>query len=157
MRWCRVNFQYLGVLRIWIRVGQGSTALAVGAGWGCLEIFSLVYHFSFHSPSLWETVRYRLEYCLKGPFSPKQPTNQPSDLIRLKPPSLSSTELNFIGIGLRDEEALLICLLLLNSLVLKTKIAEFANSVDLDEMAHNEPPHLDLHFLPSLNCQHDIA
>ena len=25
-----------------------------------------------------------------------------------------------------------------------TKIAEFANSVDLDEVAHNEPPHLDL-------------
>ena len=31
----------------------------------------------------------------------------------------------------------------------KTKINEFANSVDLDEVAHNEPPHLDLHRLPS--------
>ena len=30
-----------------------------------------------------------------------------------------------------------------------TKIAEFANSVDLDEVAHNEPPHLDLHCLTS--------
>ena len=30
-----------------------------------------------------------------------------------------------------------------------TKIAEFANSVDLDEVAHNEPPHQDLHGLPS--------
>ena len=30
----------------------------------------------------------------------------------------------------------------------ETKIAEFANSVDLDEVAHNEPPHLDLHWLP---------
>ena len=30
-----------------------------------------------------------------------------------------------------------------------TKTAEFANSVDLDEVAHNEPPHLDLHCLPS--------
>ena len=30
-----------------------------------------------------------------------------------------------------------------------TKIAEFANSVDLDEVAHNEPPHLELHCLPS--------
>ena len=29
------------------------------------------------------------------------------------------------------------------------KIAEFANSIDLDEVAHNEPPHLDLHCLPS--------
>ena len=27
------------------------------------------------------------------------------------------------------------------------KIAEFANSVDPDEVAHNEPPHLDLHSL----------
>ena len=34
-------------------------------------------------------------------------------------------------------------------LVLETKIAEFANSIDLDEVAHNEPPHLDLHCLPS--------
>ena len=31
----------------------------------------------------------------------------------------------------------------------ETQIAEFANSVDLDEEAHNEPPHLDLHCLPS--------
>ena len=36
------------------------TALAVGAGGGCLDIISLVYHFSFLSPSLWETARYRL-------------------------------------------------------------------------------------------------
>ena len=55
-------------------VGQGPTALAVGAGGGCLDIFNLVYHFSFLSPSLWETARYRLKYCLKGPLSPKQPT-----------------------------------------------------------------------------------
>ena len=60
---------------IWIIVGQGLTALAVGAGGGCLDIFSLVYHFSFLTPSLWETVRYRLKYCLKGPLSPNQPTN----------------------------------------------------------------------------------
>ena len=31
----------------------------------------------FLSPSLWETARYRLKYCLKGPLNPKQPTNQP--------------------------------------------------------------------------------
>ena len=61
---------------IWIIVGQGSTALAVGAGGGCLAIFSLVYHFSFLTPSLWETARYRMKYCLKGPLSPNQPTNQ---------------------------------------------------------------------------------
>ena len=79
VRWCWVNFQGQGVLQILIRVGQGPTALAVGAGGGCLDIFPLVYHFSFLSPSLWETVRYRLKYCLKGPLSPKQPTNQPTE------------------------------------------------------------------------------
>ena len=61
-----------------IIVGQGPTALAVGAGGGCLDIFSHVYHFSFLTPSLWETVRYRLKYCLKGPLSPNQQTNQRS-------------------------------------------------------------------------------
>ena len=64
---------------IWISVGQGPTALAVGAGGGCLDIFSLIYPFSFLSPSLWETARYRLKYCLKGPLNPKQPTNQPTN------------------------------------------------------------------------------
>ena len=58
-------------------VGQGPTALAVGAGGGCLDIFTLLYLFSPLSPSLWETARYRLKYCLKGPLNPKQPTNQP--------------------------------------------------------------------------------
>ena len=66
----------LGRPTIWITVGQGPTALAVGAGGGCLDIFTLVYPFSPLSPSLWETARYRLKYCLKGPLNPKQPTNQ---------------------------------------------------------------------------------
>ena len=61
---------------ILITVGQGPTALAVDAGGGCLDIFSLIYPFSSLSPSLWEAVRYRLKYCLKGPLNPKQPTNQ---------------------------------------------------------------------------------
>ena len=61
---------------IWIIVGQGPTALAVGAGGGCLDIFSLVYPFFPLSPSPWETARYRLKYCRKGPLNPK-PTNQP--------------------------------------------------------------------------------
>ena len=61
---------------IWMIVGQGPTALAVGADGGCLDIFILIYPFSPLSPSLWETARYRLKYCLKGPLKPK-PTNQP--------------------------------------------------------------------------------
>ena len=43
-------------------------------GWGCLDIFSLVCHFSLLSPCLWEMARYRLKYCLKGPLTQKQPT-----------------------------------------------------------------------------------
>ena len=35
-----------------IIVGQGSIALAVGSGGGCLDIFSLVYLFSFLFHSL---------------------------------------------------------------------------------------------------------
>ena len=30
-----------------------------------------------------------------------------------------------------------------------SSFAEFANSIDLDEVAHNEPPYLDLYCLPS--------
>ena len=52
---------------IWITVGQGPTALAVGAGGGCLDIFTLIYPFSSLSPFFWETARYGLKYCLKGP------------------------------------------------------------------------------------------
>ena len=63
---------------IWIEVGQGPTALAVGAGGGCLDTFAPIYPFFPLSPSLWETVRYRLKYCLKGPLNPKQPTNKPT-------------------------------------------------------------------------------
>ena len=45
-------------------------------GWGLFgQFFSLIYHLSFLSPSLWETARYRLKYCLKGPLSLEQPTN----------------------------------------------------------------------------------
>ena len=50
-------------------VVQGHIALAVGAGGGCLDIFTLLYPFSSLSTSLWETARYRLKYCLKGPLS----------------------------------------------------------------------------------------
>ena len=59
-----------------ITVGQGPTALVVGAGGGYLDILLSSILFSPHSASLWETARYRLKYCLKGPLNPKQPTNQ---------------------------------------------------------------------------------
>ena len=70
MRWCWVNFQCRSVLLILVRVGQGPTALAVGAG-GAVWIFV-----SLFSLPLWKMTRYRLKYCLKGPLSPK-PTSLP--------------------------------------------------------------------------------
>ena len=54
---------------VWMAVGHGPTALAVSGG--CLDIFILIYPFSSLSPFLWETARYRLKYCLKGPLNQK--------------------------------------------------------------------------------------
>ena len=76
-----VDFQGRGVLLIWIIVGQVPTALAAGVSGGCLDIFSPNCYFSLLFPSLWETARYRLKYCLKEPLNPKQPINQPTKLI----------------------------------------------------------------------------
>ena len=61
---------------IWMIVGQGPIALAIGASGGCLDIFTLLYPFSSLSPSLRETARYRLNYCLRA-AKPKT-TNLPS-------------------------------------------------------------------------------
>ena len=59
---------------IWMTVGQGPTALTVGAGGGGLDICTPIYPFFPLSPSLWKMARYRLKYCLKGPLNPN---NQP--------------------------------------------------------------------------------
>ena len=45
--WSWVNFQCRGVLQFWMIVGQGLTALAVGAGWGWFGHFYS--HLSFLS------------------------------------------------------------------------------------------------------------
>ena len=58
------------------------TALAVGAGAGCLDIFALLCSFSLLSPPLWETARCGLGCCLGEPLVPGQPASQP-----IKPPS----------------------------------------------------------------------
>ena len=48
VRRCWVYFQCLGILLIWMIVGQGPIALAVGAGGGYLDIFTLLsFLFSF--------------------------------------------------------------------------------------------------------------
>ena len=62
---------------VWRIVGQEPIALAVGAGGGRLDIFTLLYPFSSLSPSLWETARYRLKYCLKVPLNSKTTNQQP--------------------------------------------------------------------------------
>ena len=38
VRWCWVKLPVPGRPTIWIKVGQGPTALALGAGGGCLDI-----------------------------------------------------------------------------------------------------------------------
>ena len=49
VRWCWVNFQCRDILQNWMNIGQGSTALAVVAGGGCVDtvfiasIFSLFF------------------------------------------------------------------------------------------------------------------
>ena len=78
---------------IWITVGQGPTALAVGVGRGCLDIFTLIYPFSPLSPSLWEMARYRLKYCLKGQFNPKP--NQTKSCQRHRVETLFSEKISF--------------------------------------------------------------
>ena len=87
MQWSWVNLQYrggdggvvLGKLPVpgrptnLITLGQGPIGLPVGAG-GMVWTFLLSSILSLFSPPL----RYRLKYCLQGPFNPKQPTNQSS-------------------------------------------------------------------------------
>ena len=87
VRWSWVNFQGRGVLLIWMMVGQWPSALAVGAGGVCLEIFTLHYLFTSLSPSLCNTARYGLKYCLKEPLNQKQPTSQLNDSIYAQQPT----------------------------------------------------------------------
>ena len=60
-------------------------------GWGLFgHFFSCLSFLSLLSPSLWETALYRLKYCLKGPLSPKQPTNFANDKDSLSEQELHS-------------------------------------------------------------------
>ena len=62
-----------GVVLIWIIAGQGPTALAVGEGGGCSDVFSLICHFFLFLPL---GKIFYLKYCLKGATKSKT-TNQP--------------------------------------------------------------------------------
>ena len=61
------KLQVPGSPTIWMIVEQGPIAFAVGAGGSVLDVFTIFSLFSSLSPSLWETARYRLKYCLRGP------------------------------------------------------------------------------------------
>ena len=93
------NLPVPGRPTIWMIVGQGPIALAIGAGGGCLDIFTLLFLFSSLSPSLWETARYRLKYCLKGPLNPN---NQPTILacFRAKSSVLATTTMQFLSLAI---------------------------------------------------------
>ena len=69
------KFPVPGRPAVWITVGQGPAALVMSAGGDVWTFLLSTILFSTLSPSLWETARYRLKYCLKGPFNPKQPAN----------------------------------------------------------------------------------
>ena len=59
-----------------VREYYGATGVFCPACGALVPSIKGIYLFSFLSPSLWETARYRLIYCLKGPLNPKQPTIQ---------------------------------------------------------------------------------
>ena len=66
---------------IWMIVGQGPTALAVGAGGGSLDIFTLLYPFSSFSLSLGDGPIWT-EILSQWAVKPK-PTNQPNQFYPL--------------------------------------------------------------------------
>ena len=76
MNVCYLRVRLVGRQSLGIRpleIVSKFTALAVGARGGCLGIFTLICLFSPLSLSLWETARYRLKHCFKGPLNLKQP------------------------------------------------------------------------------------
>ena len=76
VRWCWVNFQCRGRPTNLDYSSARACCACSRCGRRLFGHFSLIIHFSFLSPSLWDTARHRLKYCLKGPLKPKnQPTN----------------------------------------------------------------------------------
>ena len=75
VRWSWVR-KVPGRPTVWMKVGQGPIALAVGACGFVLDLFTLLYPFPPFSLFLKETTRYRLKYYLKGPLNPTQQEQQ---------------------------------------------------------------------------------
>ena len=74
MRWFCLNFQCDDSRTRAYCAGSRCGWVFFGQFYSPLSLLS-----SLSSLSLWETARYRLKYCLKGPLNPKQPTSQPLD------------------------------------------------------------------------------
>ena len=55
---------------------SGARSYSACVGGVVRTFFSPLSLLSSFSLSLWETVRYKLKYCVKGPLNPKQPTDQ---------------------------------------------------------------------------------
>ena len=68
------KFPVPGRPTIWITVGQGPIALAIGAGGGGLDIFSLIYPFSSFSLSLGDGP-IKTEILSQRTVKPKKKTN----------------------------------------------------------------------------------
>ena len=64
---------------ILISVGQGPIALAVGAGGGGLDFFTLIYHFFSFSLSLGDGPIWTEILSQRAVKPKKQPTNQPTN------------------------------------------------------------------------------
>ena len=62
-----------------------------GCGWGLFGHFFLSSIVSLFFLPLWETARYRLKYCLKGPLNPRQPTSLRRFIVRFM------SEISFYG------------------------------------------------------------
>ena len=75
VRWYCVIMQCRRVRLILTIVGQGPAPPAMGAREGCFWTILLSFIICLLSPFLQKTSRYRLKYCLKGPFPPPPPTH----------------------------------------------------------------------------------
>ena len=69
-RRCWVNFQRRGVLLVWMIVGKGPIVLAVGAGGGCLDIFSSPQPKAPGELLVWEASVVRPHFQTTSPLKP---------------------------------------------------------------------------------------
>ena len=83
VQWCWAKFPVPGRPAYLDKSRARAFCACSRCGWGLFRHFFSRLSFLFLSPSLWETARYRLKYCLNGPLSPKQP-NQTKHLLNTR-------------------------------------------------------------------------